>query len=164
MRGLSHIKGKDLARVRAANRLVRRMCGLCRLCNSLDIAYYIENPRTSRLWLLPPILHLSNLRDTQIAQFDFCQFGTPWRKATSVLVYGNPNLAQQQRVCHFLIGYFCSGSGKRHVQLTGVDEHGQHLTHVAEPYPARLCKHWSSLIKDQAISDHMTARMRSLKS
>ena len=160
--GLPGLKGKDLARVKAANRLVRRTCALCRLCKQCEVSFYIENPQTSRLWLLKPIQELCGFPHSQLSRYDFCQFGTPWRKATQILAYLNPLFAQNAQQCHFGPDYTCCRTHRRHVQLTGVGEGGKHLTAIAEPYPRKLCNKWACLILQNQISHHINQKMRLL--
>jgi hypothetical protein len=44
----------------------------------------LENPLTSWMWSAPPLQLLSLKGHLSIT--DYCQFGTPWRKSTKVLV------------------------------------------------------------------------------
>ncbi len=160
--GLPGLQGKDLARVKSANRLVRRTCVLCKLCKQCGVSFYIENPLTSRIWLLKPIQELCSFPHSQLSRYDYCQFGTPWRKATRILAYHNPLFAQNAQQCHFGKDYTCCRTHRRHVQLTGTGEGGKHLTAIAEPYPRKLCNKWAYIILQNQISDHIIQNMKLL--
>ena len=78
--GLPDLTPEQRSLVTSANRIINFCVALCRLANSLSIPWYIENPRTSKLWLLPCIVALETPRTTCILDVDFCQYGTPGRR------------------------------------------------------------------------------------
>ena len=82
--GLPKLQGKDKAKVRMHNKIHYRACELVALCRLHAIDYVIENPASSRL------LRTSKLDKTidvsHVTDFDFCQFGEPWRKRTRLVI------------------------------------------------------------------------------
>ena len=73
------------------------------------------------------------------AHFDFCQYGTRWRKRTTIMCWLTPVLPALLRKCSGKQGV-CSSTGRPHIQLCGQDKVSHKLwTQIAEPYPARLC-------------------------
>ena len=158
--GLPHISGRDLARVRSANKLIRIMCKLCKLCHKHNVAYYIENPLTSRLWKFAGIKHLIKLAHTSTTRFDFCQFGTLWRKGALILHSRNPHIVTESKTCKFGKGYVCSATGCRHVVLSGLHADGRHMTAHAEAYPTRFCSAIAHAVKENAVSEYLAKRSK----
>ena len=69
---------------------------------------------------------------------DFCQWGVPWRKRTTLRLWcvQSPELLAKRCIgCGR-----CSRTGQPHVQLVGVAQCGRFWTSVAEPYPKPLCR------------------------
>jgi hypothetical protein len=69
--GLSTLTGVSRDRVDAANRLTAVVVRLCRLASKHHVPWVIENPLTSRLWIVPEITSLSELRHVALCRFDF---------------------------------------------------------------------------------------------
>ena len=46
----------------------------------------LENPKTSRLWLVPELQDLIKKIKGEMVYADFCQHGKPWKKSTAFLV------------------------------------------------------------------------------
>ena len=84
----SQRRGKD--RVLTANRLLKRMHELCKLCEPYNMPFYIENPLRSKLWRHPLVMKRIRHTKTRLVVFDYCQFGTACRKNC-------PNLGLWQR-------------------------------------------------------------------
>ena len=87
--GFPTLSGRDQLRVDLANELVDLMYDLCLLCWKTGTSFYIENPRSSLLWAMPRMKLLDSLPGVQKVRFDYCQFGAPWKKPTTVLFFGN---------------------------------------------------------------------------
>ena len=95
-----------------------------------------ENPWPAWSWRLPPMVELMRARSVRLTRTDFCCYGTPWKKSIgflSVLVDTAPfdKQCRQRAICEF--------TGKPHFSLTGQRADGVFWTHVAEPYPKKLC-------------------------
>ena len=96
----------------------------------------IENPLTSLLWKAPWIKRLVELPSAKTVTCDFCQFGTPWRKATQVVFWHVGDVAAVQQRCSGKRGH-CSKTHSPHQQLTGYNSLTKMLwTKQAQPYPA----------------------------
>ena len=104
------------------------------------ICSILENPQSSKMWYLPPMVDLQNAAHTTVIVTDFCQWGTKWRKRTRLLADNIElqDLERLQRICRGSNG-LCSRTQCQHFQLTGSNSHGVPWTRVAQPYPARLC-------------------------
>ena len=72
-----------------------------------------------------------------------CQYGTPWRKSTRLLIWGPPCDAFQLLKCRGPRRGICSESGEAHIQLRGLTGAGKFCTSLAQVYPkpfaASLC-------------------------
>ena len=126
------------------------MLELVHLCMKHNVPWYIENPPDSGLFDARPIRDLMHSEGISISRCDYCPFGTEYLKPTTILHWGNDHFASGAKTCKFgaSINWICSTSGKRHVQLKGLDEHGKFRTAGASAYPKRLCDYWSKLIVD----------------
>jgi len=142
--GLDGLSEADQAKVALGNCLARLSARLLRLARLLQLPAVLENPHTSRLWLLLPFRRL--LAAGRFAVTDYCQEGLPWRKRTGLLHF-HVQLSGAVRRC---VGHgTCSRSGKPHVQLRGRDG-ARFRTSIAEPYPPTLCAQLVTAF-DQAI-------------
>ena len=110
--GLPGLKGKDRERVETANRLIKMTLRLCRHCLRIGVPFYLENPLASRLWDFRGIKALAASPFVTASRYDFCQFGTPWRKATKLLCFDNPHIERGARQCKFDRAHICSATGK----------------------------------------------------
>ena len=134
--GLPGLNPKDRERVASGIQQAKWTIALVQHCLTHDVAVTIENPRDSRLRLLPPMQRLAKLG--QCSEVHYCQCGTPWRKATKLLSF-NCDLSAVSKLCRPVKG-LCSCSGKPHVTLSGRDPQGVLYTARASPYPKPLCK------------------------
>lgn len=145
--GLPHLNEKDQERVRIGNSLARFTARYARECLKLGIPFIIENPRSSRLWLLPPMQALMNCRDVEVVDVDFCMMGTRWKKPTRLVIgHGEPQAIAKMRgmKCHGR--GICSRTQQPHQQLTGTSPNGQFWTLIAQPYPQQLCVLMSQVV------------------
>jgi hypothetical protein len=117
----------------------------------LGIPVLLENPKTSRLWLVPELQALASQHSASWCQVDYCQYGTPWQKSTYFLTWNCPRLQSALRTCTPHSGR-CSASGKHHVVLKGVDPAGVFWTARAQPYPRPMCR----TIADAIVSTLLT--------
>ncbi len=143
--GWPDLKGKARANVKLHNRILYRVAELVQLCIDCGVDWCIENPASSRVWLTRPILKL--LPMCEFVTFDFCQYGEPWRKRTSIAT-SLPCLAAISKLCSSSAHYpCCSRTGKRHLQLSGVDPATkQFRTLLACPYPRPLVRRIADIL------------------
>ena len=153
--GLPGLKGKDRERVETANRLIKMTLRLCRHCLRIGVPFYLENPLASRLWDFRGIKALAASPFVTASRYDFCQFGTPWRKATKLLCFDNPHIERGARQCKFDRAHICSATGKKHVVLSGVSAHFRHLTSRAVSYPRKFCNAIAKAIREEAVDRYM---------
>ena len=114
------------------------------LCECLESGTkgILENPATSRLFLLKSMRRLLNKYPDKVSFVvgDFCQFGTPWKKPTGFLCVNiaPADVALLGRRCTKTNGC-CNKTGKPHIVLSGTSPQGVPWTRVAQPYPNALC-------------------------
>ena len=82
----------DLACLDKGNCIMRSVIKLARQCQRFNVSWAIENSEKSLFWMTSQLQDLSKMRSVQKMIFDFCAFGTKWRKRTSVLA-GHENWA-----------------------------------------------------------------------
>ena len=157
--------GKELARVRSANKLLLRMHELMKSCASHNVPFYIENPQSSKLWMHPIIKKWVQCGSAHLVHFDYCQFGTEWKKSTTILAVGNKNFhtgkSVRCKVCWKGDVSICSKTGKPHTTLSGFvgdAEKGQYKTNRACPYPHEFCTYCADLIVNPFV--HFVSRTR----
>ena len=123
-------------------------CGL-----KWGVAISLKNPQKSWLWHHPAI---NKVYDKACASdeppnwfsFDFCAFGTPWKKSTTLMCWSLPDARQHlERRCCGRRG-ICGHSDRPHVVLEGRHKNGLPMTQVSEPYPAPLCKAYALCAQD----------------
>lgn len=136
--GLQGLRPADSKKVAIGNLLMRFTVRVLLLALQLGLAFTVENPQKSRLWLCPPFRRLLRRRFVQQQDVEFCAFGTQWKKSTRFvsthLVLDN--LAPYR--CHGAKRGLCAFTGKPHLPLTGQNSTGVWLTKIAEPYPWKL--------------------------
>lgn len=137
--GLPRLSPKDFDKVRVGNILMRFSARVMQQAAQQNIPFSLENPRTSRLWLCPPVLQLLRRRCTRTYVTEFCMFGMPWRKSTQFVTVGADFSALHQYRCLGAKRGLCRHSGRPHLALAGRNAQGTWLTQVAEPYPRQLC-------------------------
>ena len=135
--GVPGLPPRLLAQVIEGNGFARFSASLMMLCSQLGVPAVVENPYTSRLWLMPGMLAVARLSTCRNYFTDYCQDGTAWRKRTRFLAV-NVDLSQAVRKCCGQRGGICAASGCPHVHLEG-RQNGQLMSKLAEPYPAALC-------------------------
>ena len=109
---------------------------LALICQRHGIPWALGNLYSSICWQTQEVKDLLAMAGVEFVCVDFCYWKTPWRKRIGVL-FGNcdPDDLRSLRRCK------CSGIGvctltcKKHLQLTGSDNHGVPWTKRAEPYP-----------------------------
>ena len=145
--GLPGLSDQDQERVREGNALARFSLRVFDICHRFGIPVGLENPATSRLWLVPQMQRLLDQPNVQLSVTDYCQDGMAWRKRTKVLST-HVDFRSVPRLCMGKHG-FCSRTHHKHVQLSGTCGKG-FLTRVAQPYPRNFCRRVATCF-EQAI-------------
>lgn len=141
--GFPWLSAGDRFKVEQGNQLLRFSIRILELCQQYSIPYALENPATSYIWYMPPMLKFRRKYDPGLVIFDFCQYGEDWKKPTAVV--GNFwNLHTLNKRC---TGTFkcCSATHRPHVPLAGLSTCGIFRTLLAQPYPWKL----AALIAEQ---------------
>ena len=73
--GLPNLRPGDATKVKIGNILLRFSVKMLRKAKDLFIAFTLENPARSRLWICPPMRSFLRLRGVQEAVVEFCAFG-----------------------------------------------------------------------------------------
>ena len=116
--------------VRRGNSHAEFCVELIRLCLQLELPYWLENPDSSFLWLLPLFLDSGYGWAENCYRVDFCRFNTPWRKRTRIAT--NTQLAGLVELCL---------RNHQHQVLRGRSSfHRMAWTRVAQVYPQAFCK------------------------
>jgi len=130
-----------------------RMNELMKHCESSLVPFYLENPQMSKLWHHPIIRKWIQNPASQKVEFDYCQFGTEWKKSTTILSVGNLKFHSGQTVKCKVVWHngssICSRTGKPHETLTGFINgapKGQYKTNKACPYPWEFCTYVAKLV------------------
>ena len=126
---------------------------LMKHCGSSLVPFYLENPQMSKLWHHPIIRKWTQHPASQKVEFDYCQFGTDWKKGTTILSVGNLEFHAGHGVKCKVVWHngssTCSRTGKPHETLTGFINgapKGQYNTNKACPYPLEFCTHVAKLV------------------
>ena len=151
--GKPGLSAADQARVDDGNVFFKIACRIVRTCVSRGVGVCLENPRTSRMFLAPPLNRMGGEKYHTV----FCAYGTPWRKATTFLTWHCPALSTLVATCSSKHG-LCDHSGKPHRVLKGNSPGGMPWTRVAEPFPRALCSKYAHAVRNQ----HMLLFQKSL--
>ncbi len=98
-----------------------------------------RNPARSRLWICPQVLTLLRFKVVSFALTEFCMWGQAWRKTTCLASYDLDLSQLAERRCVGSKRGLCKRTNKPHGDLAGLNEHGQWVASVAEPYPKPMC-------------------------
>ena len=149
----------DLACIDTGNRIMRTVINLARQCHRFNVLWAIENPENSLCWMTSQLQELSTMRNVYKMTFDFCAFGTKWRKRTTVLA-GHVDSADMWALhtMRFLGRERCSFTGDKHMHLVGYNTlHQCPRTHTSKIYPMKLASRLANLL----LGATLTARMQS---
>ena len=131
--GLPNLSEADQAKVEVGNALFLFSIKVIRASVQFGVPGYMENPRSSRVWLMAEIQELLEAELAFFVDFDMCQYGTAWKKPTRLLIWGvAPGSVTLKRCC--AKGSICSRSGLKHQALTGC-QRGGFATTTAQVYP-----------------------------
>jgi hypothetical protein len=132
-------------KLKQANKLFFWLVKMLHLHIRAGVPFVLENPRLSLLWKAPRLQSI--LKHCVLAKVDFCMYGTPWRKPTTLAVFNLPGVVQHLHVCHSR--GICQRTGKRHIILEGKDEHGCFWTKRATPYPLQFARTLADSIAEE---------------
>ena len=101
-------------------------------------------------WKLPEILHWTSQKNSFMMVTDLCQWGTPWKKPTSIwFAFFDKSLVNVgARRCHPR-GCVCSRTGKAHIGLSGKAPGGLWRTLIAQAYPKKFASFLASAFLNQ---------------
>ena len=138
--GIPDLPEHEQNKIDVGNRCVFAALKIIKWLDAHGLPWILENPHSSKMWYLPPLIDLMNAGHTHVKVVDFCMYGTSWRKRTRLLC-GNVDTVDLGRLCRRCCGKdgFCSRTNRRHVQLTGSHRSGIPMTLLAQPYPHQLC-------------------------
>jgi hypothetical protein len=111
---------------------------LIKACLQFGVACGFENPNNSRMWRVPALAKLCHQPGAVGHVCDFCQYGSPFRKRTRVVLWGTGECSSIKLTCAGSHGC-CSASGRPHQIIKGFAADGRTLlSQVAEPYPVAI--------------------------
>ena len=142
--GLPSLSNNDQRKVDIGNRILLFTVRLLRLCEQHGVPYVLENPSSSRAWLMPPLRAFADRYSPFFVELDYCQYNEPWKKPTT-LMYNFLDLSSLHRKCNTVKGV-CSHTHRQHIVLAGRDSSGQYLTLRAQPYPHALVTAFGHLV------------------
>ena len=87
MLGLPNLSLRDRERVKVANDLFDKTLDLLRCALEVGMPIVLENPKTSRLWLMPPLTDIIKEYGGVKCDVDYCTYGCPWRKTTTFVLF-----------------------------------------------------------------------------
>ena len=84
--GIPDLPPRDCAKLAAGNRMLKLCIRIIKAARAAGIPVALENPGSSLLWHHPTFRQL--LGHASVHDFDYCQYGKPWRKRTKVVSWG----------------------------------------------------------------------------
>ena len=163
--GLAQLRPHDAKKVAIGNILMRFSIRVMLMALRMLLPFTLENPARSRLWICPPVRALLRRKYVAAQQVEYCSFGMPWKKSTLfVAVHVNLEPLSPHRCIGAKRG-LCKYTGHAHVPLMGQLPDGRWMTHVAEPYPRKLCTVVAGCFRDvfvQRIADNFAQHLGSL--
>ena len=152
--GLPDLPERLQAQVLQGNRLARATLRILRACLANGTPAVLENPATSRLFLLPGLRRIMSSACAAYHIIDLCQYGASWRKPTGLLFLNY----SAQAIEHFVRPRctpqhgICSKTKRKHIVLSGNAPEGIPWTRAAQVYPQILCKELSlALIRTSLV-------------
>ena len=141
--GLHGLSDRDRITANAGNRQARSVIAMRRASIAAGTQGYLEQPRGSLMW---HILRTKFNRETltgviRIVPVDLCQYGVPWEKPASIMIWGKSAPAIPLKCC---TGPVCSRTGLPHEKLSSpisvgdCIKNGRFRTSYAQVYPKSL--------------------------
>lgn len=145
--GLPGLKHVAKERVRLANRLYRLTKRFIKQLQLAGIAWSVENPAGSLMWVTDPFVELMQEFKGNIlgVVFHTCMFGAPRKKQTALWT-NIPELRQLAREC----------SGDHQHAAWGITPSGSFATADECAYNSELCAHWAAAIEQMALRQQLS--------
>ena len=147
----------DLEAFRIGNELARLSISIMEQLKHQQRPVTLENPSSSRIWLLPRLLKAKSWKSASCIDTCYCMFGEKWKKPTRFLGC-RIDLTDIHRVC---TGRTCCRTGLPHLTLSGFDGPRGWLTKKSEKYPVELCSHLARAFANAraALDIHKSSRV-----
>lgn len=150
--GLPGLRPRDQMKVTMGTKFMFFTQKLAVLCSQRHVLWSVENPASSFLWLMPPILELGQLPHVFQVTLDMCRFGSPHKKPTSLMsVLDLGALALQ---CDMV------ERPHQHDPLVGtitINNRKIFRTKLAQVYPDALCAAWAEQVVVHQQADPLAA-------
>eukprot|EP00959_Pyramimonas_sp_CCMP1952_P279630 5846536-Pyramimonas_sp.AAC.1 len=98
------------------------------------------------MWHAQELARLLRASSAQKVQLHMCQYGAPWRKATSVAAWVSLLLLSLGLRCSGRKG-ICSRTQKPHMIVSGHAPQGPHCASLAAEYPGAFARRFSRLMQ-----------------
>ncbi len=136
--GLPGVRQCDQRKLESANQQLAFAILNIRKALDLGIPGYLENPLTSYVWKTAEVKQLLAERKTYLTKLHMCQYGTTWKKATALMIWGVPEASVNFKVCRGAPRGLCSRTASPHECLRGIDSAGKFRTSQAQVYPVEF--------------------------
>ena len=130
----------DEARIKSGNATARAAFRIMRACLKHNVPFIMENPCASKIFLLPPLLSILAKPGVGQLTLDQCQYGSTWKKRTSLVHFAVDDLHLLDQRCRTR-GGICSKTRLPHFQLQGIASSGIHWTNIDQAFPHNLAVH-----------------------
>ena len=144
--GLPVLTEANRRKTEHANKVTAALCEILETARRFDVPWIIENPQTSLIWRVPRLMRIAKQAKAEPVTLHQCAYGTPWRKATTLLTARMQHTSRLERLCKPAADKLCSHSGRPHITLQGS------LTSRAAEFPRALCDRIALVMVDTAWS------------
>ena len=142
--GFKHLKGLNKRRVVSANFLYAWTKKMILRLHNAGVAWSVENPASSLMWLTDPFMELMSAIPELIAfSFHTCMFQAKRKKDTAIWTSVHELKLHLERKCD---------GQHEHLQWGRADTHNGFATADECAYNERMCASWAQAISDFAIS------------
>lgn len=160
---LAKLGVKQQALVLAGNNHATFSVNFLRLAAAHGIKAGMENPKGSVLFKLPLVQAIPKEMPGKAFTMtcDYCQYGKPWQKGTTVLWVGVHMDLAPHKCCGAPRGGKCSRTNRPHKKLGNgrMDaKTGKRMTKVAEPYPWPLAKAFALCLDGRCEGPNRTSK------
>ena len=160
--GLPDRKPGDLKNIREGNFQYRSCMRIIKKCLDVGVPGYLENPKSSRFFLTPGVKKLVSSGLGHLVDLDQCQYGAPYRKRTTLLIWGLPPGSACFKMCTGRRGR-CSRTNRKHVHLAG-QQGGVFKTRAAQAYPQQMAAAIAEVFSSSRNSGQATSNAVQLSS
>ena len=120
----------------------------------------VEQPRTSRMWLMTAMLRAEARTKAFRTHVVYCAFGEAWRKETTFMHWLLPRLDELACQCR-PVNRICAFSAKPHIVLEGSHQ-GRRRTLAAQAYPRKLCQKFAKLVRAHFLDRYVNQLDKSM--